>query len=186
MWLQHLPIPATERSKARVVATRLMGVRVRIPPEAHMSFFGECCVPRWRFHLRADPSSRGVLPTAVCHFVWYRNLKNDALGYCARGEGVTSDRFSILTLSILWTQFESRPWSVFINKATQEWRILQLIINSDWIVVFVCILDAILRFHICLGGLEGVTQISGAGSLFFMQTLHNRIVKSFLCNICFV
>ena len=27
---------------------------------------------------RADPSPRGVAPNAVCHCVWYRNLKNEA------------------------------------------------------------------------------------------------------------
>jgi hypothetical protein len=38
-----------------------------------MSVSYECCVfVRWKSLRRADPSSRGVLPTVVCHCVWYR------------------------------------------------------------------------------------------------------------------
>ena len=35
-------------------------------------------VVRYRSLRRADPSSRGVLPTVVCHCVWSRNLNNEA------------------------------------------------------------------------------------------------------------
>jgi len=37
------PIPASARSKA-FGAARLLGLRVRIPPEAWMSVCGKCCV----------------------------------------------------------------------------------------------------------------------------------------------
>jgi hypothetical protein len=34
------------------------------------------CVVKWRYLRRADHSSRGVLPTVVCCYVWSRNLVN--------------------------------------------------------------------------------------------------------------
>jgi hypothetical protein len=37
------------------------------------------CVVRYRSLRRADPSSRGVLPTVVCHCVWSRNLEHEAV-----------------------------------------------------------------------------------------------------------
>jgi hypothetical protein len=42
--LQSLPIPVAARSKAGSAATRLLGSRVQIPPEAWMSVCCECCV----------------------------------------------------------------------------------------------------------------------------------------------
>ena len=39
-----MPIPLAERSKQGSVATRLLGLRVRIPPGAWMSVSCECCV----------------------------------------------------------------------------------------------------------------------------------------------
>jgi hypothetical protein len=42
-----------------------------------------CCVfVRWRSVRRADHSSRGVLPTVLCHCVWSRNLKNEDTKTC--------------------------------------------------------------------------------------------------------
>jgi hypothetical protein len=35
------------------------------------------CVVRWRSLRRADHSSRGVLPTVVCHCMWSRTLVNE-------------------------------------------------------------------------------------------------------------
>jgi hypothetical protein len=44
----------------------------KIPPGAWLSVSCECCVfVRYRSLRRVDPSSRGVLPTVVCHCVWY-------------------------------------------------------------------------------------------------------------------
>jgi len=45
-------------------AARLLGLRVRMPPGAWMSFV--CCVFRQRSLRRADHSSRVVLPSLVC------------------------------------------------------------------------------------------------------------------------
>jgi len=46
-----------------LTATRLLGLRVRIPPGAWMPVSCECCVLSLR---RADHSSREVLPSVVC------------------------------------------------------------------------------------------------------------------------
>jgi hypothetical protein len=46
-------------------AARLPGLRVRIPHWALASVSCECCVLSGRGLRRADPSSRGVLPTVV-------------------------------------------------------------------------------------------------------------------------
>jgi hypothetical protein len=49
------------------MAARLLGLRVRNPPGAGMSFSCECCVLlRTGLLRRADHSSRGVLPSVVC------------------------------------------------------------------------------------------------------------------------
>jgi hypothetical protein len=55
---------------------RLLELRVRIPPRAWMFVCFECCV-FVRSLRRADHSSRGVLPTVLCHYVWSRNLKTE-------------------------------------------------------------------------------------------------------------
>ena len=49
-------------------AARLLGLRVRIPPETWMSVSSECCVLSGKGLLRrADPSSSGViLPVRAC------------------------------------------------------------------------------------------------------------------------
>jgi hypothetical protein len=48
---------------------RLLGLRVRIPLRTQMSFPCELCVIIYRSLQRADHSSRGVLPSAVCRRV---------------------------------------------------------------------------------------------------------------------
>ena len=45
------------------VTSRLLSLRVRIPPRARMSFSSECYMPPMR---QADPSFRGVQPSVVC------------------------------------------------------------------------------------------------------------------------
>jgi hypothetical protein len=57
------------RLRRRSAAERFLGSWVRIPQRAWMFVFYEClCCQRslWR----ADPSSRGVVPTVVCVWVW--------------------------------------------------------------------------------------------------------------------
>jgi hypothetical protein len=52
-------------SSARSAAARLLGLRVRIPPRARMSVSYDCCLLSGVLSLRrADPSSRGVLPSS--------------------------------------------------------------------------------------------------------------------------
>ena len=59
-------------------ATRLLGLLVRIPPGACMFVCCECCVfVRQRSLRRAHHSSRGVVPTVLCHCKWSGNLKNE-------------------------------------------------------------------------------------------------------------
>jgi hypothetical protein len=58
-------------------AARLLGLRVRIPVGAWSYVSFECCVlsPRW-----ADPSSKGVLPSAVCLCVISKLQQRGGLG----------------------------------------------------------------------------------------------------------
>ena len=59
------PIPVAERWRGSAVA-RLLRLRVRMTLDAWMFVFRECCVfARWSSLRRADPSSRGVIPS-VC------------------------------------------------------------------------------------------------------------------------
>ena len=60
----------------RSAAARLLGLWVRIPQGAWMSVV-ILCVIRWKSLRRADPSSRGVLPTVMRRWVWSRNLVNE-------------------------------------------------------------------------------------------------------------
>jgi hypothetical protein len=54
----------------RTAAARLLELRVPIPPGIWVFFCCNCCVLyRYRPLRRADPSSRGVLPS-VCHWGW--------------------------------------------------------------------------------------------------------------------
>ena len=55
---------------------RLLGLRVRIPPGG-VDIPVLCVVRQWS-QRRADPSSRGVLPTVLCRSVLSRNLENTA------------------------------------------------------------------------------------------------------------
>jgi hypothetical protein len=68
-------------------AARLPGLRAQIPPTAWMSVACVVGCQAERCVRRADHSSRGVLPTVVCHCVWSRSLKNETrltrLGCCA-------------------------------------------------------------------------------------------------------
>jgi hypothetical protein len=59
-----------EQSEARSTADRLLWLWVRILPGP------ACCLVY--FPATADPSSRGILPTVVCHCVWSRKFKNEA------------------------------------------------------------------------------------------------------------
>ena len=74
--LQQLP-PVTDRSKTRACGRSLAGI-AGLNPAGGMDVSCECCVVRQRSLRRADPSSRGVLPTVLCHCVWSRNLHNEA------------------------------------------------------------------------------------------------------------
>ena len=56
-----------ERSKARVCGRSLAGVAGSNPAEGMDVFV--LCVVRWRSLRRADHSSKGVLPTVLCHCV---------------------------------------------------------------------------------------------------------------------
>ena len=55
------PIPVAERFKAKVYGLSLAGIAGLSSFGAWMSVCGRCCSLR-----RADPSSRGGLPTVVC------------------------------------------------------------------------------------------------------------------------
>jgi hypothetical protein len=44
----------------------------------YVYFLWVLCAVKQKSLRRADPSSRGVLPTVVCHWVWSRNFKNEA------------------------------------------------------------------------------------------------------------
>ena len=59
-------------------AHRLLRLRVRIPQGVWMFVLWVVCVVRQRSLRRADPSFRGILPSVVCHYMWSRNLKNEA------------------------------------------------------------------------------------------------------------
>jgi hypothetical protein len=72
------PPPVDERSKVGFWGRCLADTGVRIPQGAWMSLVSVVCVVRKRSLRLADPSSRGVLPTVVCHSEWSRNLKNEA------------------------------------------------------------------------------------------------------------
>ena len=81
--IHHLfpsPTPTLRRSqwpnglRRRYEADSLLKLPVRIPPEASTTV---SCVVRYMATLSADPSSRGVLPTVVCNFVWSKNLNNE-------------------------------------------------------------------------------------------------------------
>jgi hypothetical protein len=63
------------RLRRRSAAERLQGSWVRIPPGAWMFVLYSDCVVRYRSLRRADPSSRGVLPTVVCVWVWSNETK---------------------------------------------------------------------------------------------------------------
>ena len=58
-------------------AARLPGLRAQIPPTAWMSVACVVGCQAEKSLRRADHSSRGVLPTVVCHCVWSRSLKNE-------------------------------------------------------------------------------------------------------------
>jgi hypothetical protein len=58
-------------------ADRLLGLWVRILPAARVFVWSVVCVVRYMSLRRADPSSRGVIPTVMCLCVWSRNLKNE-------------------------------------------------------------------------------------------------------------
>ena len=61
-----LPMPVAEWYKAKVCGISLPGLRVQIPPGVRLSVFCECCVLSDRgLSERANPSSRGVVPTVV-------------------------------------------------------------------------------------------------------------------------
>jgi hypothetical protein len=75
-----VPIPVAERFTASVCSpfpAELLGLN----PAGVMDvcFFWMLRVVRYRSLRRTDPSSRGVLPTVVCHCVWSRNLKNETV-----------------------------------------------------------------------------------------------------------
>jgi hypothetical protein len=61
--------------RRRSAAERLLGSWVRIPPVAWMFVLYSVCVVRYKSLWRADPSSRGVLPTVVCLWVWSSGTK---------------------------------------------------------------------------------------------------------------
>ena len=69
-YMNEMPVPVAARSKASVCG-RSPAEIVGFPPGEWMFVCCECCVRR------ADHSSRGVLPTVVCHRVWSRNLRNE-------------------------------------------------------------------------------------------------------------
>ena len=60
----------------RSAAARLLGLWVRIPQGAWMSVV-ILCVIRWKSLRRADPSSRGVLPTVMRRCMLSRNFVNE-------------------------------------------------------------------------------------------------------------
>jgi hypothetical protein len=62
--------------RRRTAVERLLGSFVRIPPGAWMFVLYIVCVVRYKSLRRADPSSRGVLPTVMCAWVWSSDNKN--------------------------------------------------------------------------------------------------------------
>ena len=72
----YWPIPVPKRSNAQVCGCRLTGIAGSNPAEGvDVCLLWVLCVVRWRSLRRADPSSRGVLPTVMRRYVWSRNLK---------------------------------------------------------------------------------------------------------------
>jgi len=62
----------------RSATARLLILWVRIPPGAWMScLLWMLRVVRWMSLRQADHSSRTVLPTVLCRYVWSRNLVNE-------------------------------------------------------------------------------------------------------------
>jgi len=75
---EFLPVPVAVGLRRSSTAARLLRLWVRIPPGTWMSVCYECFVLSGkRSVLRADHSSRGVLPTVMRLCVWSRNLKNE-------------------------------------------------------------------------------------------------------------
>jgi len=67
----------------RSAVARLLRSWVRIPPDAWMFVYCECCVLSGRGLCDgADHSSRGVLPTVMRRCVWSRNRKNEEAMAC--------------------------------------------------------------------------------------------------------
>jgi hypothetical protein len=67
-----------ETPKVRVCGLSTAGIVGSNPAGAWMFVCCECCVLSGRSLRHADPSSRGVLPTVMCHCVWSWNLNNEA------------------------------------------------------------------------------------------------------------
>jgi hypothetical protein len=53
---------------------------------------------------RADPSSRGVLPTMVCHCVWSRNLMNEEAKTCKWVIKASKRRRRLFSYTVLRTE----------------------------------------------------------------------------------
>ena len=71
VYFSTLLIPVAERSKASVCSRLLAGIAGLNPAGGHgcQSVVSVVCDVRYRSLRRADPSSRGVLPTVLCHCV---------------------------------------------------------------------------------------------------------------------
>ena len=73
------PIPVAERCKARVCGCSLAGIPSSNPVGGMSAclLWALCAVSLWS-QRRADPPSREVLPTVVCHCLRSRSLMNEA------------------------------------------------------------------------------------------------------------
>ena len=67
-----MTIPVAQRSKVKVWGRSFAGIAGSNRTEGI-----DVCVVRYSYLRGANPSSRVLLPTVVCHRVWSRNIKNE-------------------------------------------------------------------------------------------------------------
>jgi len=98
--------------RRRSAVARWLGLWVRIPPGVWMSVSCVCCVLSGRSLRRADPSSKGVLPTSVRPCVWWPSPVRG-------GQDPESGRSTTGKKIIHWSTvsfYENRDKTAFLQK----------------------------------------------------------------------
>ena len=76
-WRQKAKLRRKSRQRNKCGwSSKYKRIQEKIPPR-HECLLWVLCVVRYSSLRRADHSSRGVLPSVVCHCVWCRNIKNE-------------------------------------------------------------------------------------------------------------